>query len=187
EWAIAFRQQLPVRDNHTNNFTEVGIRIIKDVIFNRIQAFNIVQIFHFIVNTMDLYYTCKLLSVAHNRLDNFIALRFHLFGWKIGSKNNIKVISYDSMTFEHRSSKNPDKWYFVDMQLGICECNTTGAPCKHQSAISTYYRVCGLNQVPIMSTSCRYHYAYLALGEKRKELSFYADLHQERIDREYLM
>ncbi|CAG8855321.1 43373_t:CDS:2, partial [Gigaspora margarita] len=103
EWTIAFRQQLLVRDNHTNNFAE-------------------------------------LLSVAHNRLDNFIALHFRLSGWKIGSKNDIKVIRYDSMTFEHRSSKNSDKWYFVDMQLGICKCNTTGAPYKHQSAISTYYR-----------------------------------------------
>ncbi|RIB24373.1 hypothetical protein C2G38_2168722 [Gigaspora rosea] len=33
-----------------------------------------------------------------------------------------------------------------------------------------------------MSANSRHHYAYLALEKKRKELSFYADLHQEKFD-----
>ncbi|CAG8852734.1 255_t:CDS:2, partial [Gigaspora margarita] len=137
EWAIAFRQKLLIRNNHTNNFSEAGIR------------------------TMDLYYTRKLLAVAHNRVDNFVALRFQLSGWKIRSIDNIKIISHESMIYEHQSSKNPDLWYLVDMQLGICECNLTGAPCKHQTSIAIHYRICGLNQLPTMSADSRHNYAYL--------------------------
>ncbi|CAG8748892.1 9014_t:CDS:2, partial [Ambispora leptoticha] len=37
-----------------------------------------------------------------------------------------------------------------------------------------------------MSVNSRYHYAYLALGEKRRKLSFYADLYQEKINQEFL-
>lgn len=133
---------------------------------------------------MDLYYTRKLLAVAHNRVDNFVALRFQLSGWKIRSIDNIKIISHESMIYEHQSSKNPDLWYLVDMRLGICECNLTGAPCKHQTSIAIHYRICGLNQLPTMSADSRHNYVYLALGEKRKELSFYADLHQAQIDKE---
>ncbi|CAG8851158.1 24566_t:CDS:1, partial [Gigaspora margarita] len=151
EWAIAYCQHLTIRDNHTNNFSEAGIRVIKDAIFGRIQAYNIVQIFYFIINSMDLYYTRKLLAVAHNKLDNFIAHRFQLSGWQIGSLNDIQVISHESMIYKHRSSTNPDTWYLVDMRLGICECDPTGAPCKHQSSIAIHYRICGLNQLPTMS------------------------------------
>ncbi|CAG8848204.1 36146_t:CDS:2, partial [Gigaspora margarita] len=165
EWAIAFRQWLPIRDNHTNNFAENGIRIIKDIIFGHIQAFNVIQIFHFIVNTIDLYY----------------------IRWKLGSKDDIKILNFESLTFKHRSSTNSDKWYLVDMQVGMCECSPIGVSCKHQASISFHYHICSLNQTPVLSVNSRYNYAYLALGEKRKELSFYADLHQEKINQDELL
>ncbi|CAG8796174.1 8023_t:CDS:2 [Gigaspora margarita] len=186
EWAVTFRQQLPIRNNNTKNFTEAGIRIIKDIVFGRIQAFNVVQIFHFIINAMDLYYSQRLLAIAHNKLDSFIALRFRLLDWNIGLKEDIEVVSFDSMILKHRSSKNKNIWYLVDMRLGICECNMMGAPCKHQSSIATHYKICGLNQIPMMSVNSRQHYAYLALGDKCKGLDFYADLHQMQLDQEFL-
>ncbi|CAG8673336.1 19484_t:CDS:2 [Gigaspora margarita] len=184
EWAIAFRQGLPIRNNNTNNYAEAGIRVLKDIIFSRVQAYNVVQIFQFIVNTMDLYYIRRLLAVAHNKLDSFIALRFRLTGWQIGIKDDIEVVDLDSMIFRHKSSKDQNMWYRIDMRLGICECDLTGGPCKHQASVAKHFHVCGLNQIPTMSASKQYHYAYLALGEKRKPLSFYADLHQERIEKD---
>ncbi|RIB20332.1 hypothetical protein C2G38_2179559 [Gigaspora rosea] len=135
---------------------------------------------------MDLYYSRRLLAIAHNKLDSFIALRFRLSGWNIGLKEDIEVVSFDSMIFKHRSSKNKNIWYLVDMHLGICECNMMGAPCKHQSSIATHYKICGLNQIPTMSVNSRQHYAYLALGNKCKGLDFYADLHQMQLDQEFL-
>ncbi|CAG8623711.1 24762_t:CDS:2 [Gigaspora margarita] len=97
KWAIAYCQHLPIQDNHTNNFSEPRIWVIKDAIFDRIQAYNIVQIFYFIINLIDLYYIHKLLAIAHNKLDNFIVHCFQLSGWQIGLLDDIKVISYESI------------------------------------------------------------------------------------------
>ncbi|CAG8857510.1 46016_t:CDS:2, partial [Gigaspora margarita] len=71
-----------------------------------------------------------------------------------------------SLTFKHRSSTNSDKWYLVDIQVGMCECSPTGAPCKHQASISFHYHICSLNQTSVLSVNSRYNYVYLALGEK---------------------
>ncbi|CAG8833172.1 1347_t:CDS:2, partial [Gigaspora margarita] len=56
---------------------------------------------------------------------------------KIGTKNDIKIISYDSIIFEHQSSKNPDKWYFVDMQLGILPIMSAKKIDQEKSSYST--------------------------------------------------
>ncbi|CAG8531316.1 2744_t:CDS:2, partial [Scutellospora calospora] len=58
---------------------------------------------------------------------------------KIGLKEDIEVVNSDLMIFKHRSSKNKDLCYFVNIQLRICECSLTEALCKHQSSITIYY------------------------------------------------
>ena len=35
EWAIAFRQGAALRGNHTNNYAEATMNIIKDIVLNR--------------------------------------------------------------------------------------------------------------------------------------------------------
>ncbi|CAG8808726.1 28803_t:CDS:2 [Gigaspora margarita] len=134
---------------------------------------------------MDLYYVRRLLAVAYNKLDNFISLCFQLSGWLIRMKDEIEVVDLDLLVYRHRSCRDPTIWYLVDMRLGTCECSPTGAPCMHQDSISKHYNVCGLNQIPITSVEKKYDYAYLALGEKRKSLSFYADLHQKKLEKGY--
>ncbi|CAG8693550.1 6721_t:CDS:2, partial [Scutellospora calospora] len=143
--------QLPIRNNNTNNFAEAGIRILKDIVFKRVQAYNLVQLYQFIINTMDLYYVRRLLIVAHNNLDNFIVLRFKLSGWQIGEKDDVEIVNKNSMVFRYRSSKNKDVWYLVDMKLGTCECSPIGTSCKHQASVAKHFNICGLNQIPTMS------------------------------------
>ena len=76
EWAHCHRKCLMIRGNHTNNYAEAGIKILKELVFSRIKAYNMVQMFHFVVDTMDNYYQRKLLSIANNRLETYVALRF---------------------------------------------------------------------------------------------------------------
>lgn len=73
EWALCFRKHLLVRGNHTNNYSKAGIRILKDLIFSRIKAYNHVQMFSFVTECLELYYTRKLLSAAHNRIDRYLS------------------------------------------------------------------------------------------------------------------
>lgn len=42
EWALYYHTYLLVRGNHTNNYAEAGVRIVKELNFNRIKAYNII-------------------------------------------------------------------------------------------------------------------------------------------------
>lgn len=46
-WAHCYRTTLPIRGNHTNNYAEAGIRILKEMIFSRVKAYNLIQILHY--------------------------------------------------------------------------------------------------------------------------------------------
>ncbi|CAG8848319.1 13382_t:CDS:1, partial [Gigaspora margarita] len=100
---------------------------------------------------MDLYYIRRLLVVVHNNLDSFIALHFRHSEWSIGTKEDIEIVNQSAMVFRHRSSKNKDIWYLVNIRLGTCECSLMGMPCKHQASIAKHFYVYGINQVPTMS------------------------------------
>ena len=57
-WAHCFQKTLLIRGNHTNNYVEAGIKILKDLMFGRVKVYNLVQMFYFVVETLELYYKC---------------------------------------------------------------------------------------------------------------------------------
>ena len=57
-----------------------GIQILKDIVFKRVKAYNLVQLFEFLTVTFELYYERRLLAVAHNRMDRYISLRYKGLG-----------------------------------------------------------------------------------------------------------
>src|SRR5437764_779217 len=59
-WALCFRSKLPMRGNNTNNYIERSFGLLKDIIFARTQAFNLVQVFHFVTENMERYYKRRL-------------------------------------------------------------------------------------------------------------------------------
>ena len=115
EWAHCYRQDILLRGNHTNNFAEAGIKILKEIVFSRVKAYNLVQIFHFLTDTMEAYYCRKLLSVSNNRLDTYIA---HHFQGCNSSEGYIKEIDGTNKEFHVRSTTQQDVVYTVDMVLG---------------------------------------------------------------------
>ena len=64
-WALSFRFGLPTRGNNTNNYVERGFGILKDIIFARTQAYNIIQVFQFVVTNMERFYERRLFGIAH--------------------------------------------------------------------------------------------------------------------------
>ena len=56
QWALCFRASLPIRGNHTNNYSEAGMKILKELIFSRVKAYNIVEMFHFVTDTLEMFY-----------------------------------------------------------------------------------------------------------------------------------
>ena len=132
------------------------------------------QIFHFATEALELYYQRKLLSVAHNRVDHYVSLKF------LG-KNAMKITK-DAITplqndlFLVHSKREVDTEYLVDMSLGTCSCpaGRDGSPCSHQHAGILHYQKASLNYIPTMHPAARQKLAYIALGDKvEKRLQFY--------------
>ncbi|PKB95697.1 hypothetical protein RhiirA5_436223 [Rhizophagus irregularis] len=55
----------------------------------------------------------------------------------------------------------------------------TGAPCKHQGAVSVKFHISNFNFLPSLTPNDRMIYSYIALGYIAKNSSFYASLHAE--------
>jgi hypothetical protein len=48
-----YRLDMLICGNYTQNYVEKSIGILKDIIFNQIQAFNLIQIFDLITTSID--------------------------------------------------------------------------------------------------------------------------------------
>lgn len=69
EWAICLHTHLPIRGNHTNNYVESAMRVVKEkVLHRRLNAYNVTEIVDFVVTRMEAHYTRRLTDVANNRL-----------------------------------------------------------------------------------------------------------------------
>ncbi len=118
--------------NNTHNLSEAGIKIIKELIFGRIKAYNLIQMFQFVTESLETYMKRKLLSISHNRFDNFISAKYNtLLAYKI-DKSSITLLDVIKMFFV-TSSKDSKVSYRVDMEIGTCSCDIgkNGGPCSH--------------------------------------------------------
>jgi hypothetical protein len=166
-WAHSFRQGLPMRGNNTNNYIERSFGILKDIIFARTQAFNPVQIFHFVTMSMERFYARRLLGIAHRHPGHLrIARRFLCPGWENVDANLIQRTNID-FEFLAPSKSNPGLFYIVNTAIGACTCpvGTSGGPCKHQGAVAIKFHIATLNFIPSTTPNDRMIYGYIALGK----------------------
>ena len=179
EWAHCYRKRILIRGNHTNNFAEAGMKILKEIVFSRVKAYNCVQLFHFVAETLESYYCRKLLSVSNNRLDTYVALRFQGLNAKKVPKESIEEVD-KGKCYHVKSTSQRGVAYVVDMLVGVCTCpqGLDGSPCKHQAAIAIHYGTPSINCIPTLAPQIRRIYAQIALGKEAvTSLSFYAGIH----------
>lgn len=136
QWALCFRKGLITRGQNTNNISEAGMKIVKDVILQRTKAYSPVQLFYFIINDLVAFYEMKLLYIAANRPPQYLQNKYSL------TKAQKKYLRYKSVdtspvlfdvTYILHNTQ-----YLVDLDLGLCSCphGDTEFPCKHQMFIA---------------------------------------------------
>ena len=158
QWALCFRVSLPIRGNHTNNYSEAGMKILKELIFSCVKAYNIVQMFHFVTDALEMFYQRKLLSIAHCRFDHYVSLRFRgINAYKIKQENT--YTTDNSEQFKVVSSRDTGEVYTVDTSVGFCTCvlGSDGSPCSHQAAVAIHFQKSSLNFIPAMHPESRWH------------------------------
>uniref|UniRef100_A0A2S2PBP9 SWIM-type domain-containing protein n=2 Tax=Schizaphis graminum TaxID=13262 RepID=A0A2S2PBP9_SCHGA len=131
EWALCYRKGLITRGQNTNNISEAGMKIIKDVILDRTKAYSPVQLFFFIVNELDAFYEMKILDIAANRPAQYLKKKYILTDTQKKDLIFKKLDGYRNIFEVHNNSSNTQ--YCVDLDVGICSCpkGDTGYPCKH--------------------------------------------------------
>lgn len=70
EWALCYRSELRTRGNNTDNYTESMIFVFKCVVLRRMRAYNLIELFHFITEDLEMYFQRKLLSLAFGKPQN---------------------------------------------------------------------------------------------------------------------
>ena len=156
-----------MRGNNTNNYIERSFGIMKDIIFARTKAYNPIQIFQFIITTMERFYERRVLGIAHRHVGHLrIAKRFLCPNWETINMDAIQKTRVDN-EFLVPSTKDANTFYIVNSEIGVCSCpvGMTGAPCKHQGAVSMKYHLSNFNFVPSLTSNDRITYAYIALGK----------------------
>ena len=176
EWALAYRNLASIRGSNTNNIAEAGIRVLKEIVFGRVKAYNLLQMFDFITTTMEIYYANRLLDVAHSRYRPGTLLRYKELDKQqhhIVSVKHVRASYY--VVYERKEGQTLK--HTVEMEFGICSCPTgsTGAACKHQAAAAKQFKLATANVVPVHSKEMRQRFAIIARGEAQ-DLQFYADL-----------
>ena len=149
------------------------------------------QLFEFMTVTFELYYERRLLAVAHNRMDRYIALRFKGLG---ASKVNLSEIreSDSEGVYIVKSQSHDGVEYEVDTSRWHCTCTIawtgkpTGKPCKHQAAVAKKYNLSSINYIQYFSSEGRYAYAVLAVGvENADDKSFYGSLNDGNLSNDF--
>ena len=64
------------QNDEANNYAEAGMRIIKEIVFGRTKAYNLIQMFQFVTVTMEKYFMSRLLDMAHSRFRPGIAMHY---------------------------------------------------------------------------------------------------------------
>ena len=180
EWALSYRVEKMMRGNHTNNYAEAGMRIIKEIVFGRVKAFNLTQMFQFVTLTMEKYDVNRLLDVAHSRYRPGIALRYTQCQLSYKYKNvDVKKVRPSIYVVEVEVDEIGVLEYCVDMDIGTCSCSlgNDGSACGHQAAVAKHFGICSVNLPPFHSKEMRQTFAELAMGkEHTMSTEFYMNL-----------
>ena len=134
-WCVAWRSAVH-RGHHTNNYSEVTVRLFKDIVLSRMKAYNVTSLVDFVCTAMEQYYSRRLLDFAHSRVSApHLWLKKQMLKAAYVQSDDIRQTSLT--TFEVPSESHPGEFYCVDVEAGVCACQDglCGKFCKHQAAI----------------------------------------------------
>ncbi|KAL3183306.1 hypothetical protein MRX96_000285 [Rhipicephalus microplus] len=166
EWVQLYRLDVLTRGHNTNNFAEATIRVLKDIILNRVEVFNAVALIDSVALVWEKYFESHILRHAYSRVPAHQLLYQRLLSrMPKDAAEAIQVVGqgqYIVPSATHLSSS-----YEVYADIGLCTClfDKQGAFCKHQALVQKKYGGLFPN-APALSTDDCYQLGQLALGEK---------------------
>ncbi|XP_049771680.1 uncharacterized protein LOC126147940 [Schistocerca cancellata] len=118
-----------IEGHNTNNISEAFVRILKDRIFERVRAFNVVQMVDFFLTKVNLYFQRRLLDAANGASPKSFCRPIKAPSQEILAK--IRQVNEDVLLVS--SEKRQNHYYIVNMAVLVCTCcqGNAGKICKH--------------------------------------------------------
>ena len=91
--------------------------------------------FSFVTEIMEMYYQNKLLSLANNRVETYVGIRFQGLNAHTIARQYIKATENGWYTVQSQTIRG--EYYSVNTIIGFCTCprGTNGSPRVHQAAV----------------------------------------------------
>jgi hypothetical protein len=177
-WASCYRQDDSLRNLNTDNTVETSVRIVKDKIFKRLKAFNLVHLVDFAMTKMEQYFERRLISIANGRLDKLKQTRSFPKDGKIILENVWRVQPDVIMVPKDAFSTAA---YYVNATSWICSCpeGSNGAPCGHQWAALIKYQIECVYILPITNLATRKLFMYIASGIEDLPPDLFGSFHHD--------
>ncbi len=176
EWCLAFQSE-KTRGHQTNNFAEITVRLLKGKTFNRLKAYNEVEIIDKICQDTEKYYKDQLKSFV-NGGDDRARLQFEKERKKAEYLRPEDVIAMDDDLFLVASENDKNQLYTVDPKSGFCSCpaGKLGSYCKHMAGVLRFYNDADFLNLPPITPQSKYEMAILAFVQAAGEVSLYYPL-----------
>lgn len=169
KWCLAWRD-ITCHGHHTNNFSEITVRIFKDTVLSRVKAYNVIALLDFVCTTLEEYYSRRLREFSNYRNHNarlFLKSQINKAN-EINRENITQQEDHEYIVF------HKDEVFNVNMKIGICSCNKGkfGKFCTHQCAVYLHSDTSSENFPPVTSSD-RHNIALLADGDKAMPVEFF--------------
>ncbi|KAH7990028.1 hypothetical protein HPB51_026494 [Rhipicephalus microplus] len=136
EWVQLYRLDVLTRSHNSNNFAEATIRMLKDIILNRVEAFNAVALVHSVARVWEKYFESRILRHAYSCVAVHQLLYTRLLSrMPKDAADAVQVVGQGQYIVP--SATHPSSSYEVYADIGLCTCffGKRGAFCKHQALV----------------------------------------------------
>ncbi|KAH8027397.1 hypothetical protein HPB51_005225 [Rhipicephalus microplus] len=166
EWVQLYRLDVLTRGHNTNNFAEATIRVLKDIILNRVEAFNAVALLDSVALVWEKHFESHILRHAYSRVPAHQLLYKRLLSkMSKDAAEAIQVVGQRQYIVPNATHPSSSYEVYADIGLRTCLLGKEGAFCKHQALVHKKYG--GLfSNAPVLNNDDRYQLGQLALGEK---------------------
>ncbi|KAH8028364.1 hypothetical protein HPB51_016187 [Rhipicephalus microplus] len=121
EWVQLYRLDVLTRGHNTNNFAEATIRVLKDIILNRVEAFNAVALVDSVALVWEKYFESRILRHAYSRVAAHQLLYKRLLSrMPKDAAEAIHVVGQGQYIVP--SATHPSSSYEVYADIGLCTC-----------------------------------------------------------------
>ncbi|KAH7953897.1 hypothetical protein HPB49_013812 [Dermacentor silvarum] len=179
EWSLLCRVDLTAQKQDINAYSEVSIRILRDILLGKMLPYNAVALLEIVITEWEAYLKARILQHSHpaSHFDHrcggsCVKSLAKLLRWTPSASQGIPVVQRESENvFSIRSAPGRIECK-VQYDLGLCSCwpGKQGAFCKHQVAVVQEFK----RPFPCMpettAEECR-QLVMLALGKRSQSPS----------------